>query len=114
MALLATLGTARDHAARVGFTQNALAAGGLAAEVLAASDVSRTDARVAVLCGTDEAYVAEGEAAARALKAAGVRRLLVAGRPSNQDALRASGVDGFIHAGADLVQILAECLEAFA
>ena len=114
VALLATLGTARDHAARVGFTQNALAAGGLAAEVLAASDVSRTDARVAVLCGTDEAYVAEGEAAARALKAAGVRRLLVAGRPSNQDALRASGVDGFIHAGADLVQILAECLEAFA
>ena len=114
VALLATLGTPRDHAARVGFSQNALAAGGLSVAVQPVAVITTAEQPVAVLCGTDEAYVAEGEAAARALKAAGVRRLLVAGRPSNQDALRASGVDGFIYAGADLVQILAQCLEACA
>jgi methylmalonyl-CoA mutase len=114
VALLATLGTSRDHAARVGFTQNALAAGGLSVNVRPASDIPRAEHPVAVLCGADEAYLAEGEGVARALKAAGVRHLLVAGRPSNQDALRACGVEGFIYAGADLVQILADCLEACA
>ncbi len=114
VALLATLGTARDHAARVGFTQNALAAGGLSVEIRPTSEIAAAGPAMAVLCGTDEAYQTEGEAAARALKAAGVRHLLVAGRPANQDTLRANGVDGFIYAGADLVQILSDCLEAFA
>ena len=114
VAILATLGGPRDHSARVGFSQNALAAGGLTSEARPATEVTQAEHPLAVICGTDEAYQAEGEAVARALKAAGVRRLVVAGRPANQDALRAAGVDAFIYAGADLATALAECLEACA
>ena len=113
-ALLATLGTPRDHSARVGFSQNVLAAGGLSVQLRPAGDITLAEHPVAVICGADEAYLAEGETVARALKAAGVRHLLVAGRPANQDALRAAGVDGFIYAGGDLAAALAHCLEAFA
>jgi methylmalonyl-CoA mutase len=110
-AALATLGGAKDFAARMGFGRNALAAGGIDSDTVAASDVSGS--KLAVLCGTDDAYVETGETAVKALKAAGVTRVLVAGRPANSEALTAAGVDGFIYAGCDLASALSDALGVF-
>ncbi len=114
IALLATLGSVRDFAARVGFTQNALAAGGLASSPKDAAAITLAERPLAVICGTDDAYVSQGAEIAKALKAAGVKHLLVAGRPANADALTAAGVDGFVYAGADLPAVLTACLEVYA
>lgn len=104
--LLATLGTAKDFAARVGFARNLFAVGGLAAETGPALEAADAPA-IAVICGTDEAYAAEAESAARALKAAGVKRLYLAGRGGAQEAaLKAAGVDDFVYAGCDLIAAL--------
>lgn len=66
----------------------------------------------AVLCGSDETYAAYGAAAARALKEAGCRTLVLAGRPGGQEAeLRAAGVDSFVFLGADLAAALRFLLE---
>ena len=49
-----------------------------------------------------------------ALKAAGCRRVLLAGRPGALEAaLREAGVDGFLYAGCDAVTFLSELLDAF-
>ncbi len=113
-AILATLGPVKDHAARLGFSTNALAAAGIAATSRAATDITLAEHPLVVICGADEAYLTEGESAARALKAAGARRVVIAGRPSNSEALSAAGVDSFIFAGCDLQAALASALEVFA
>ena len=112
-AILATLGSARDFAARVGFSQNVLAAGGIASSTQDIARITLAECPLAVLCGADDAYLTDGESAARTLKKAGIRHLLVAGRPANAEALKAAGVDGFIFAGADLAVALSACLEVY-
>jgi methylmalonyl-CoA mutase len=44
---------------------------------------------------------------AKALKAAGARHVLLAGRAGDREAaLRAAGVDGFIYVGCDMIEAL--------
>lgn len=106
---LATLG--EDAAARVGFTQGLLAAGGVVGVVVRAEEYVPEDAPAAVLCGADADDAAAAAAAARALKAAGVARLYLAGRPGEAEAyLRAAGIDGFLYAGGDAVAALTDLL----
>ncbi len=60
-----------------------------------------------MLCGSDARYGEEAEAAAKALKEAGVQRLYLAGRPGDSEtAVREAGVDSFIHVGVDVVAAL--------
>jgi methylmalonyl-CoA mutase len=113
-AFLATLGSAADHAARVGVIRNLLAAGGIAAETGVASDYDPAQTSAAVICGSDQAYAEEAEAAARALKAAGARHIYLAGRPADlEPRLSEAGVDGFLFAGMDVVAGLDGLLEAY-
>jgi methylmalonyl-CoA mutase len=65
-------------------------------------------ASLACLCSSDEVYAREATDVAQALKAAGVRHLYLAGRPKEQDALKAAGVDAFIFTGCDALAILRE------
>ncbi len=110
-AILVTLGAVSETRARVGFSLNFLGAGGIRARETATPEA----ATVAVLCGTDERYATDAAAAAAALKAAGCRRVLVAGRPgANEAELRAAGVDGFIFIGVDLIDSLTQLLELYA
>ena len=52
-------------------------------------------------------------AAARRLRAAGARRVVLAGAPGEAEAaLRAAGVDDVLHLGCDLVALLARALDA--
>src|SRR3954452_3873603 len=84
---LATLGTVAQHMARAGFATNLLAAGGVDVGVAGATTgvadlVSAYDGQAVVcLAGTDTSYAEWGREAAAALRAAGARRVIVAGKP---------------------------------
>ncbi|SEK86167.1 methylmalonyl-CoA mutase [Bosea lupini] len=120
---LATLGPIAGFTARAGFARNLFEAGGIAApsgDGFAKTGTTNLDALVAAfrasgaklacLCGSDEAYVAEAIPAAMALTAAGAT-VWLAGRPGEQEtALREAGVTNFIFAGCDAIAVLQDAL----
>ncbi|MGI8414876.1 MAG: methylmalonyl-CoA mutase family protein [Nakamurella sp.] len=104
---LATFGPVAAHSTRAGFAANALAAGGIG--VLTAGATAGVDdvlagyrsagTPVVCLAGTDAAYAERGEETIVALRAAGARTVLLAGKP----AARLVGlVDDQITVGADI------------
>ena len=107
-AFLATLGPLAGYSTRASFARNLLAAGGIdaveagptesAEAVAAAWEQSRVS--VAVLCSSDALYAERGEATAAALRAAGARRILVAGR------VDVPGIDGQLYAGCDALAVI--------
>ncbi|MEO9970236.1 MAG: methylmalonyl-CoA mutase family protein [Hyphomonadaceae bacterium] len=113
---LATLGSLASHTARADYARNLFATGGIeaknapvppedTAELVAAFRAS--GCALAVLCGSDTTYAEQAEAAAKALKDAGVQRLYLAGKPGDkQAAYTAAGLDSFIHIGADIIATL--------
>lgn len=107
-ALLITLGSYAESRPRAGFAANVFAAGGIRTRESADDEA----APIACLCGSDERYADEAAARARALKAAGCGRVLLAGRPGALEApLREAGVDGFLFVGCDAVALLSDVLE---
>ncbi|WID96011.1 methylmalonyl-CoA mutase subunit beta [Bosea vestrisii] len=122
-AFLATLGPIAGFTARSGFARNLFEAGGIAAPSgdgfaqAGATDLDalvaafRTSgAKLACLCGSDEAYSSEAIRAATALTAAGAT-IWLAGRPGEQEAaLREAGVTNFVFAGCDAIAVLQEAL----
>ncbi|MDH6707382.1 methylmalonyl-CoA mutase [Kitasatospora sp. MAA19] len=115
---LASLGTASAHTARTTFAANLFQAGGIATTGAEGTDAvafaeafTASGAAVACLCSSDALYGEHAGAVAAALKAAGARRVLLAGRPGEQRAAyEAAGVDGFVAAGGDAVATLAGLL----
>ncbi len=116
---LATLGPVAAFTARAAFARNLFEAGGILAPVgdgWAAGDgtdvpalvtaFKASGARLACLCSSDEAYARDAAAAARTLKQAGAAAVWLAGKPADEPALRAAGVDGFIFAGCDVLAAL--------
>jgi methylmalonyl-CoA mutase len=111
---LATLGRLSEFTARASFARNFFEAGGIAAvtgegfaghaEMLAAFAAS--GAKLACLCSSDEVYGREAVAATEGLARAGAHLIYLAGRPKEQDALRAAGVQAFIYAGCDALATL--------
>jgi methylmalonyl-CoA mutase len=104
---LIQLGPPAEHRARAGFAEALFAVAGLRTlprDIGAGLDI-------ACLCGSDERYAAEAASAARALRAAGARRVVLAGRPGAIEAeLRAAGVDAFVFVGCDVLSVLEEIL----
>ena len=105
---LVALGPESSHRGRVAFIREWLEAGGF--EPVYEGEAETPDAAVrrlktsgaalACLCGDDAAYAAGAEAFAIAIKAAGVKGLILAGRPRDAEAsLRSAGVDAFIFGG---------------
>ncbi len=118
---VACLGTTASHTARANFARRAFAAGGLATaeatvepsaeagtEVAQLSgQFARSCSPVAVICGPDESYRAQGHSLARALKEAGAQQLLLVAKPgAEEEAWRRAGVDRFLHLGCDLLRVL--------
>jgi methylmalonyl-CoA mutase len=110
---LAALGLPAEHTTRLMYAQNFFAAGGIDAAPSAGDAVSlgqafpSTGLQLACICGSDKRYAAEAVEAAHALKAAGVSRLYLAGKPGEREAeLRAAGIDEFIHVGVDVLASL--------
>jgi len=110
---VATLGTVAQHTARATFATNLLAAGGIAVDVAGATSgiddlvAAYAGQPVVVLAGSDALYAERGEAAAQALRAAGARRIVVAGKPL-------AGCDDNVAMGDDAVAFLTRTKEALA
>jgi len=124
-AFLANLGPPAVHNARAAFATNVLAAGGItptqntgfdetgfdekgfADTEAVLNSYSASQARVAVICSSDKVYAERAAATGAALKAAGCSWVVLAGSPGESaEALRAAGVDDFIHVGCDVVAAL--------
>ncbi len=104
--VLVTLGPAAEHRGRLGYARALFATAGLASRET--TEVSpATSGAIAVICGSDERYAAEAAETAKALRAAGYRHVVLAGRPGAlEPALREAGVDTFIFVGCDVLATL--------
>ena len=117
---LACLGDVAAHSARATWTRNFLAAGGIEAILSDALNTSTdagkafsdSGASLACLCSCDAVYAELAEATIGALKAAGARQVLLAGRPRQEAALQAAGLDGLIFAGSNALASLARIYDA--
>jgi methylmalonyl-CoA mutase len=114
---LAALGKAADFTSRATFAKNFFEAGGIEAvsgeEEAAPVDraFKASGAALACLCGADKTYESEAAAAAAALKAAGARHIYLSGRPGEREAqYRDAGVQTFIYAGCDALEVLTATL----
>jgi methylmalonyl-CoA mutase len=112
---LANLGPVAVFNARSTFAANAFAAGGIEAvnqegftDPSALGEAFRASgARIACLCSSDALYATHAVEAARALKAAGATTLYLAGKAGDlAEPLTAAGVDGYLHAGSDVLALL--------
>ncbi len=113
---LATLGAAVWRRARAGFASGFLGAGGFAitdnngfdtAEAAAAAAIA-AKADIVVVCSDDDSYPTVAPIVAGAVKQVLPGAIvLVAGNPADADALRAAGVDDFIHMRSDCGATLA-------
>jgi methylmalonyl-CoA mutase len=114
---LASLGDLATHGSRSTWIANYLAAGGIeairsdgfASSQDAARAFAESGASIACICSSDQVYAELAEATASALRHAGARRVLLAGRPGPlETSLKAVGVDTFVFAGSDAVATLRE------
>ncbi|MBI1649667.1 methylmalonyl-CoA mutase family protein [Hyphomicrobium sulfonivorans] len=113
---MANLGEIAEHNRRSQWMWNFLAAGGIEGLTSsegyksadeAAADFKASGATVACICSSDEVYARDAEAVAKALKAAGAQQILLAGKPGELEAaLRTAGVNDFIFAGQNAVEVL--------
>ncbi|MTH97965.1 methylmalonyl-CoA mutase subunit beta [Roseibium sp. RKSG952] len=112
---LACLGPLAQFTARATWTANTFAAGGLAglgggaADSLEALIESFRASGTSEVClvSSDAIYEAQAEEAARALKQAGACYIYMAGRPKDlKQRFEAAGIDEFIYAGADILDLL--------
>lgn len=112
---LASFGTPSQHLARSTFVDNLFAAGGVEAVTTdgypdaasAARALSESGVKLAVICAADASWEDVVPLAAKALRDAGATRILLAGRPGEKEAaLRAHGVDGFVHLGMNALDLL--------
>lgn len=100
--LVVALGPESEHAPRVAFARNLIAAGGIETVVGPPDAAGETGTEVAALCGSDAAYAADGPAAIAALRAAGVA-VYVAGRPGTPGT---EGADDHMHLKSDRLALL--------
>ena len=112
---LATMGTVASHTARATFASNLFAAGGVDVvncgahgdTAAVASSYTGPDGgqRVVCLVGNDRAYAAWGAELVEALRQAGARWIVLAGRPGD-DTVPADLVDDSAAMGVDAVEFL--------
>ena len=111
---LANLGTPAEFNARASFARNFFEAGGIETagndgfkdrDAMAAA-FTASGATLVCLCASDAIYATQAAGAAQALQIAGARHIYLAGRPKEQDALKAAGVGTFIFAGCDALATL--------
>lgn len=116
---LVTLGSAADHTARAMFARNLFEAGGIEALSQGPLDTvedavsawTASEAKVAVLCASDDLYRDQAVSVAQALKAAGLSRLYLAGKPPDDDTRTAwtqAGIDAFVFTGCPAWDLLNE------
>ncbi|MBL0939501.1 MAG: methylmalonyl-CoA mutase small subunit [Gemmatimonadaceae bacterium] len=124
---LVAIGAVADHAARVGFARQLLAAGGIDDTTIAVPvgdggtlDLEgltqafvNSETRVVCLCASDDDYAQHAASVARVVHAAGARGVWMAGRPGEHEAAwREAGVTGYVYLGCDVPAALRSMLTA--
>ena len=115
---LAALGAPGVHAARVAFASNLFQAGGIevatgsgtADDMVAEFAGARTP--VVCLCSSDEMYGDMASWVSKALREAGATQVWLAGRPPKDGEI--SGIDGYLYAGCDALDVLRRTMSALA
>ena len=115
---LANLGLIADFTARATFAKNAFEAGGIRAlgnegfadaeALIAAFKASGTS--LACICSTDAIYAEQAAEIAGKLKSAGAKHLFLAGKPADEAAMRAAGIDDFVFMGTDILSLMDKSL----
>lgn len=117
---LANMGPLSHHTARATYAKNFFEAGGFAVvsnsgftdAAAAVKAFAESGASVAVICSSDKLYPEIVPPTVAALKAVGVRSVVLAGNPgANEDAWRTAGVDRFIFIKCDVLATLREMLQ---
>lgn len=109
---LLALGSVAASTARATFAKNFFEAGGIRTTSATVADVgdlaaNSLDDTVVCLCSSDDVYAEQAADIARAAKASGATRVVLAGAPgASEDAWRSAGVDEFIHVGVDVLAVL--------
>ena len=115
--VLACLGERRDFGAREGFTSNLFQVGGIATPLIEGATPENVadaldGATVAVLCSSAKVYATQALPVAKALKDAGVTRVLLAGSIKELGDQDATGlIDGTVFAGMDVVELIESTLD---
>lgn len=107
------LGPAKEHTARLTFVTNLLGVAGIRPHIIEVADESTAldaaqGAPVAVIASSAKGYAAHAEASVASLRAAGVARVLVAGRATE---VGDTTVDGEVRDGMDVVAFLTDLLD---
>jgi methylmalonyl-CoA mutase len=101
--LLLKRGDVKMKGARANFCLNFFGCSGF--DIEEGEDFAGTDADLIILCSSDPEYLALAQEVCAGVKTP----VLVAGNPKDQiDALKAAGVQGFVHVQSDMVQTLTE------
>jgi len=102
------LGPLADYTARLDFARHLFASGGLKLDVVEFdSDAITGGHAVAVICGSDSAYVEKAANAAETLRKSGVDRIFLAGKPGEAEGTYcAAGISDFIFMGCNAVEAL--------
>jgi methylmalonyl-CoA decarboxylase len=116
---LANIGTPSDFEARTKYALSFFQAGGFQAitnggftdACTAAKGFAGSDARIAVICSSDEKYEDVAEDTAAELKAAGARTVILVGDPrAKEERYREAGVDRFISMKCDVQGMLRDLM----
>jgi methylmalonyl-CoA mutase len=100
---LATIGPIARHTARASFAGNLFQAGGLQTPSGAGAEgFADTGTTVACICGTDKDYAEAAAGLAKELRDAGATSVWLAGKPDQE----IDGVDGYVFAGCDALDVL--------
>ncbi len=101
--LLLKRGDVKMRTARANFALNFFGCAGFA--ITESEEYAGTNANLIVLCSSDPEYLAFAEEVVSAVKVP----VIVAGNPKEQiEALKAAGVQGFVHVASDAVETLAD------
>ena len=119
---LACVGRIPEHRARATFAQNLFAAGGMNAPMNdgypgvdeAVQAFKESGADVACICSSDARYEEVATPLAKALRDAGARQVILAGRnDEKKDEWTSAGVNTFIYMGCDALGTVRTTLEGF-
>jgi methylmalonyl-CoA mutase len=114
---LATLGSAVECAARLEFARQFFTVGGFECVVGSSlDDLQESGAEILCVCGNDQAYANMEISHLANFKQAGVKKLLLAGRPpdvTTGNTWQQAGLDSFIGLGCDALTILSDLQEVY-
>ncbi len=106
---LAALGKPADFTVRATWMSNLLASGGIDAVTGPPEEFAASKLGIACICSSDTVYASGAEAAARSLAQQGAKHIMMAGKPGEMEAvLTVAGVQRFVHAGQNMLELLNE------